>query len=79
MIYWPIVLIMQPVQMVTSDCKVGHTVMKVVLRFVTMESGGQCVMTPGEVTMPTLCAGSLDTETPVCYNNYSHLSPFHSS
>ena len=64
---------MQPVQMVTSDCKVEHAIMKVVLRFVTMESGGQCVMTPGEVTMPTLCAGNLDSETPVYY---TRLSPF---
>ena len=40
-------------------------IVRVVSSSVTVESGGQCVVIPGEVTMPMWCAGSLDSEISV--------------
>ena len=38
-----------------------------------MESGELSVMTPGELLMPVLCVGSLDTHLTVCFNLFKKM------
>ena len=49
----------------TSDCKVGQTTLRDVLRFAAMARGEQCVMTSGILLTPMLPADSWDSETQV--------------
>ena len=41
----------QAVHVVTSGCEGAEPIQKVVWRYATMESGGQCVMTCGALQM----------------------------